>query len=481
MSKLPPPRILVPLIVACALFMENLDATVLSTALPAIALDLHESPIQLKLALTSYLLTLAVFIPASGWLADRFGTRMIFRIAVAIFAFGSAMCGFSTTIGWLVASRALQGIGGAMMVPVGRLVILRTVPKSELVGALAWLTMPALIGPILGPPLGGFITTYFSWRWIFWINLPVAALGLVLATLFIPDVRGETKSRFDFLGFILSGVGLATFVSGSAAFGANALPPAFGLSLLVVGVAVLFLYVLHARRSVAPILDLNLLRLPTFRASVVGGSLFRIGIGATPFLLPLLLQLGFGMSPLKSGLLTFITAIGAFGMKTAAGSILRWLGFRTTLLVNTVIAAFLTAAPAFFTIKTPEVLMLLVLFLAGFFRSLQFTCINSIGYAEIEQSEMSQATSFSSVMQQLSLSIGVTVGASILEITLAIHGHANLQATDFLPAFLIVGFLTFLSFFSFRTLSKDAGAEVAGRPRPTAPADAHMPTASEPS
>src|SRR3982074_2776147 len=221
MSKLPPPRILVPLIVACALFMENLDATVLSTALPAIALDLHESPIQLKLALTSYLLTLAVFIPASGWLADRFGTRMIFRIAVAIFAFGSAMCGFSTTIGWLVASRALQGIGGAMMVPVGRLVILRTVPKSELVGALAWLTMPALIGPILGPPLGGFITTYFSWRWIFWINLPVAALGLVLATLFIPEIVEEDPPPFDLLGFILSGVGLSALVSASAAMDGN--------------------------------------------------------------------------------------------------------------------------------------------------------------------------------------------------------------------------------------------------------------------
>jgi EmrB/QacA subfamily drug resistance transporter len=478
MSKLPPPRVLVPLIVACALFMENLDATVLSTALPAIALDLNESPIQLKLALTSYLLTLAVFIPASGWVADRFGTRLVFRIAISIFALGSALCGFSNSISWLVAARALQGIGGAMMVPVGRLVILRTVPKSELVGALAWLTMPALIGPILGPPVGGFITTYFSWRWIFWINLPVAACGLVLATLFIPDARSEVKNRFDMLGFFLSGIGLSAFVSGSAAFGANSLPPIVGISLLGGGLVFIFLYVLHARRSRAPILDLKLLRFPTFRASVVGGSLFRIGIGATPFLLPLLLQLGFGMSPLKSGLLTFITAIGAFGMKTAAGPILRRFGFRTTLLVNTVLASLLTCAPAFFTLKTPEVVVLALLFLAGFFRSLQFTSINSIGYAEIEQPEMSQATSFSSVMQQLSLSIGVTVGASILEITLMVHGHTHLQASDFLPAFLIVGFLTFLSFFSFATLSADAGAEVAGRGRPVAKANAEFPATS---
>jgi EmrB/QacA subfamily drug resistance transporter len=480
MSKVPPPRVLVPLIVACALFMENLDATVLSTALPAIALDLHESPIQLKLALTSYLLTLAVFIPASGWVADRLGTRFVFRIAIAIFALGSGLCGLSISIGWLVAARALQGIGGAMMVPVGRLVILRTVPKSELVGALAWLTMPALIGPILGPPVGGFITTYFSWRWIFWINIPMAALGLVLATLFIPDVRGELKNRFDALGFILSGIGLSSFVSGSAAFGANSLPPIAGISLLSAGLLFIFLYVLHARRMAAPILDLNLLRFPTFRASVVGGSLFRIGIGATPFLLPLLLQLGFGMSPLKSGLLTFVTALGAFGMKTAAGTILRRFGFRTTLLVNTVLAALLTSAPAFFTLKTPEAVVLALLFLAGFFRSLQFTSINSIGYAEIEQPEMSQATSFSSVMQQLSLSIGVTVGASALEITLLAHGHTHLQSSDFLPAFLIVGFLTFLSFFSFATLSDDAGAEVAGQERPTAKANAEIPAGSEP-
>src|ERR1700726_4425680 len=221
-----PLRILVPLIVACALFMENLDATVLSTALPAIARDLHQNPIQLKLALTSYLLTLAVFIPASGGVADRFGTRIVFRLAILIFATGSALCGFANSIAALVAARAFQGIGGAMMVPVGRLVILRTIPRSELVGALAWLTMPALLGPVMGPPVGGFITTYFNWRWVFWINLPIAALGIALATLYIPNVRGEKVSRFDYIGFILSGVGLAALVSASATLDINGFPPA---------------------------------------------------------------------------------------------------------------------------------------------------------------------------------------------------------------------------------------------------------------
>src|ERR1700732_4966724 len=243
-----PLRVLVPLIVACALFMENLDATVLSTALPAIARDLHQGPIQLKLALTSYLLTLAVFIPASGWFADRFGTRIVFRLAIFIFALGSALCGFANSIGTLVAARAFQGIGGAMMVPVGRLVILRTIPRSELVGALAWLTIPALIGPVIGPAGGGFITTYFNWRWVFWINLPMAALGLVLATLFIPNVRGETSTRFDYLGFFLSGIGLAGLVSASAALDATGVPLWAVVALFLVGSVSVSLYILHARR-----------------------------------------------------------------------------------------------------------------------------------------------------------------------------------------------------------------------------------------
>jgi EmrB/QacA subfamily drug resistance transporter len=460
-----PPRILVPLIVACALFMENLDATVISTALPAIALDLHESPIELKLALTCYLLTLAVFIPASGWFADRFGTRIIFRLAILVFALGSLLCGFAGSIQSLVTARALQGIGGAMMVPVGRLVILRTIPRSEFVGALAWLTIPALVGPVVGPPVGGFITTYFSWRWIFWINLPVAVLGMVLATLYVPNVTGERVSRFDYVGFILSGVGLASLVAGSAVADLSGTPIGLAIGLFVVGTISVVLYVFHARNAENPILDLKLLRYPTFRAGIAGGSLFRLGVGALPLLLPLLFQLGFGMTPLSSGLLTFVAAIGAIGMKTAAGAILRKFGFRRVLALNSIISGVLIAVPAFFTRVTPVWVMLATLFVGGFFRSLQFTCINAISVAEIDQPEMSQATSFISVFQQLALSLGVTAGASILQLSLFFRQSKQLIAGDFVPAFIAVGAIAVSSLISFARLPHDAGEEVAGRKR----------------
>lgn len=460
-----PLRILVPLIVACALFMENLDATVLSTALPAIAHDLHESPIQLKLALTSYLLTLAVFIPASGWTADRFGARIVFRAAILVFALGSALCGFAGNVQMLVAARALQGVGGAMMVPVGRLVILRTVPRSELVGALAWLTIPALLGPVIGPPVGGFITTFFSWRWIFWINLPIAALGMMLATLYIPNVRAEDVPPFDLPGFVLSGVGLAAVVSGAAVMDVSFVSPWVAATLFVAGLTLSALYVWHACRDETPILDLSLLRLSTFRAGVTGGSLFRIGVGAMPLLLPLLLQLGFGFSPLNSGLLTFVAAIGAIGMKTAAAGILRRYGFRKVLVVNSIISAVLIAAPALFTVTTPIAVMLLVLLVGGFFRSLEFTCINAISYAEVEQPRMSAATSFASVAQQVSLSLGITVAASALQLTTALRGHAGLAAADFPPAFLVVGLVSLLSAIGFARLPPEAGEEMAGRKR----------------
>jgi EmrB/QacA subfamily drug resistance transporter len=460
-----PLRILIPLIVACALFMENLDATVLSTALPAIGRELHESPIQLKLALASYLLTLAVFIPASGWFADRFGARTIFRLAIFVFAVGSAFCGFATSIQALVAARALQGIGGAMMVPVGRLVILRSVPRSEFVGALAWLTIPALIGPLVGPPVGGFITTYFSWRWIFWINLPVAALGLVLATLFIPEIVEEDPPPFDLLGFILSGVGLSALVSASAAMDGNVLPVWAVCGLFAIGILGVVLYVFHARRTPNPILDLRLFRFPTFSAGVVGGSLFRIGVGAIPLLWPLLLQLGFGMSPLQSGLMTFVGAIGAMLMKITTGPILRRFGFRRVLVVNAIITAIMAAAPACFTIATPHLWILTAFFVGGFFRSLQFTCVNAISVAEVEQPEMSQATSLTSVFQQLSFSLGVTVGAFVLQTSMALRGSQTLNATDFWPAFLMIGVISLLSYFSFASLPGDAGEELAGRKR----------------
>ena len=460
-----PLRILVPLIVACALFMENLDATVLSTALPAIAGELHQSPIQLKLALTAYLLTLGVFIPASGWVADRWGARTIFRLAILVFAVGSALCGLANSIQFLVAARALQGIGGAMMVPVGRLVILRPVSRSEMVGALAWLTVPALIGPVLGPPLGGLITTLYTWRWIFWINLPIAALGMILATLFIPEIRAANPNGFDIIGFVVSGLALSTLVAGSSAADTPSIPLPITVSLFVVGIVCTLFYYFHAKRFRAPILDLNLVKIPTFRAGVTGGSLFRIGIGSLPLLLPLLFQLGFGFSPLSSGLMTFVAAVGAMGMKTAAGWILKRFGFRTTLAANAVLCACTLIAPAFFNRETSVVVMLAVLFVGGFFRSLQFTCINAMTFAEVEQPQMSQATSLSSVAQQLSLSLGITLGAGVLQLELNARGAQQLVISDFWPAFIAVGLISLSSLLSFLRLSHDAGEEVAGRKR----------------
>ncbi|MFC5068461.1 MFS transporter [Flaviflagellibacter deserti] len=462
-----PPRVLVPLIVACALFMENLDSTVLATALPAIARDIGADPIRLKLALTSYLLSLAVFIPASGWMADRFGARSVFRLAIAVFMLGSIFCGLSSTMGEIIAARIVQGMGGAMMVPVGRLVILRTVPKSELVGSLAWLTIPALIGPVVGPPLGGFITTYFHWRWIFWINLPIGVLGLILATMFIPNVRGEEQTRFDTIGFILSGIGMASFVTGSTAIGLNILPIPLVVLLLLCGATLLTTYVFYARRVPNPILDLSLFRIPTFRISITGGSLFRIGIGAIPFLLPLLFQLGFGMTPFQSGMLTFAASLGAMAMKFAAPPILRTLGFRTVMVTNAIIASLFVAAPIFFTTATPGAIVLAVLLAGGFFRSLQFTSVNALGYSDVSQLQMSRATSMTSVAQQVSLSVGVSIAALTLETSLKLRGDHTLIISDFTPAFIVVAVVSALSVFAFARLKPNAGAEVSGHRRKT--------------
>lgn len=454
-------RMLVPLIVASALFMQNLDSTVVATALPAIAQDFGANPIHLKLALTTYLLTIAVFLPASGWMADRFGARLVFRAAIAIFMVGSALCGLSRSTEMLVFARIVQGIGGSMMVPVGRLVVLRTVAKSELVAALSWLTIPALVGPILGPPVGGFLTTYASWPWIFWINIPVGVLGIVLATFYVPNLRGASKVRFDTSGFLMTGLGLAAFMTGSTTLGLNLLPLAADAVFIVGGAALLIGYWWHARRSDHAILDLSLMRIPTFWHSVIGGSVFRLGIGATPFLLPLLLQLGFGMTAFQSGLITFATAAGAIVMKFTAPQIIRRYGFRTVLVVNTIASAAFTALPALFVPTTPVMLMVTLLLIGGFFRSLQFTAINALSFADVDQRQMSQATTLTSVAQQIAVSLGITVGAIALQISTTVQGGA-ITADVFWPSFVTVGVTTLLSMISFWLLAPDAGAEMSG-------------------
>ena len=452
-----------PLIVAVSLFMENMDSTVIATSLPAIARDIGTSPLALKLAITSYLLSLAIFIPASGWAADRFGARNVFRLAIGVFVLGSIGCALSHSIAQFVAARIFQGIGGAMMTPVGRLIVVRSIDKEALLNAMSLLTVPALIGPICGPPLGGFITTYASWHWIFIINVPIGILGIVLATRFIPDIRTEYPYPFDLIGFILSALGIGGLAFGLSVMGLAFLPESAVAALLGVGAVCTFTYVFYAQRATAPILDLKLLNLPTFRASIFGGFLFRLGIGAMPFLLPLLLQLGFNLSPFQSGLITFTGAVGSMFMKAAAVSILKRLGYRNVLLYNSFIGAAFLAACATFAPGIPFAVMIAVLLVGGFFRSLQFTSINTLAYAEIEPRLMSRATAMAAAAQQLSLSTGVAVGALVVEFMLRFNHGASITAAEFPPAFLTVGALTATAALVFMRLSPDAGAQLSGR------------------
>ena len=454
---------IVPLIIATALFMENMDSTVIATALPAIARDIGANPLALKLAITSYLLSLAVFIPASGWTADRFGARTVFRAAIAVFMLGSIGCALSNSLTDFVIARIVQGMGGAMMTPVGRTVLVRSVPKRDLVNAMAWVTVPALVGPVLGPPVGGFITTYATWHWIFIINLPIGLVGIALATRYIEDFRADKLERFDFSGMVLAGTGVAGVAFGLSVLGLDFLPWSTVAALIAGGALFIVAYIFHAKRTPAPLIDLTLFRLPTFRASVNGGFLFRLGIGALPFLLPLMLQLGFGMTPFGSGLITFTSAVGAMTMKVAAATILRRFGFRTILVVNCLVSAAFLAACAAFTKATPVAVMVTLLLVGGFFRSLQFTCINTIAYAEIEPDRVSRATSLMTVSRQLALSAGVAFGAAAVELVVHFRGGGALVAADFAPAFLAVAVVSALSLVIFARLPSDAGSELSGR------------------
>jgi len=332
-----------------------------------------------------------------------------------------------------------------------------------LVSAMAWVTTPALIGPVIGPPVGGFITTYASWHWIFIINVPIGLLGIILATRYIEDVRAEQHERFDAVGMVLAGLGIAGVAFGLSILGLNFLPWTVVAALVVGGACFIAAYLVHAKHTAIPALDLTLFRLPTFRASVLGGFIFRLGIGALPFLLPLMLQVGFGMSPFQSGLITFATAFGAMGMKMAAATVLKRYGFRTILVINSLVSAVFLAACAAFTQETPVAAMLALLLIGGFFRSLQFTSINTIAYAEVENVRVGRATALVSVGQQLSIAAGVALGAMAVELSVHFRGDGTLQAADFPPAFLAVAAISALSVFIFARLSRDAGAELADR------------------
>ncbi len=358
----------IPLIVATALFMEHMDSTVIGTSLPAIAADIGTSPLTLKLAITSYLMSLAIFMPASGWMADRFGARVVFSGAITVFMAGSIGCAFAQSIEHFVLARILQGVGGAMMTPVGRLVLVQTIAKRELVAAMAWVTMPALVGPMVGPPLGGFITTYFSWHWIFLINIPIGIAGIAFANRYIPDIKSEIREPFDLYGAVLAGIGVAGLMFGMSVAGLGILPWWLITILIAVGAVSMTLYVRYSLTIPAPVLDFSLLRIQTLYASVVGGFLFRVGLGAVPFLLPLLMQLGFGLSPFASGLVTFTSVVGAFTMKGLAPALINRFGFRTLMIWACVISSAFLAAYALFVPPLPLVVIAGVLMIGGFFR-----------------------------------------------------------------------------------------------------------------
>ena len=455
---------LVALIIACALFMEQMDATILATALPTMARDFHVPATNMSSALTSYLLALAIFIPASGRLADRFGSRTVFRAAILIFVAGSALCGVAPSLPFIMGARFLQGLGGAMMIPIGRIVLLRSVAKEDMVSAMSWLIMPALIGPILGPPVGGAIVTYLDWRWIFYLNLPIGLLGVFLVTRYIGEVRAETPVRADPWGFVLSGVALGCLLFGfEMTSRTGELPLALGL--IGIGCVAGALYIRHARHRADPILDLSLMRVPTFRLSLIGGSLTRITQGAQPFLLPMMLQLGFGMTAAASGAITVAGAIGSLAMKGLAPRILRRWGFRRSLIIGGLGASAGYAVCGLFRPDWPVPLIFGVLMVSGFFMSFQFSAYNTIAYDEIPSERMSSATSFYATFQQLMLSLGICVGAAALHVGMLGGGHALPRLGNFTLAFWVVTAVSASATIWNARFAADAGAGMSGHRR----------------
>jgi EmrB/QacA subfamily drug resistance transporter len=450
-----------PLILAVALFMEQMDSTVIATSLPAIAQDIGTEPIALKLALTAYFVALAIFIPVSGWMADRFGAKNVFRLAIVVFMLGSLACSFSFSLETFVVSRFFQGMGSSMMTPVGRLLLVRSTPRTELVSAMAWLTLPALLGPLTGPLIGGFLTTYLSWHWIFWINIPIGIAGIILAGLFlqVPDER--TTRPIDFNGFILAAFAFAGTVFGLSVVSLPALPIAYGYVTLAIGLVAGVLYLLHARRTAFPLLDPALFRHKLFRTSVVGGSVFRIGVGAVPFLLPLTLQLGFGLTPFQSGAITFVSAIGAIMSKFIAERVFSRFGFPRVLGLSALVGGLLIGVQGFFNAQTPVPIIMAALLMGGVLRSVVFTGSNAMGYADVSDGEASQATAIVAVGQQLSIAFGVAVAGAILEASTRLRG-AELSIVDFQTAFFVVGGLSALAGLVYLRLPPDAGADISG-------------------
>lgn len=448
-------------LMACALFMETLDVTIISTSIPKIAIDLGVHAVTLKFALTAYLLSLAVFIPASGWAAERFGGRRVFSSAVALFTLGSVCCAAAQGLVGLVLARLLQGLGGAMMLPVARLLLMRSVPKSAMVRATNYVTIPSLVGPALGPLVGGIITTYVSWRWVFWVNVPFGIAALWVTHRYVHDGPSPVRS-LDMRGFILVGVALSALSFGFETLGEDLLSPSQIGVLFALSGLTLAAYAWHASRHPAPFVNTQLFRVPTFALTVVGSLVSRLGIGGVPFLLPLMLQLGLSYSPLRAGVLTMPVALGMILMKTLVKPILRTFGFRTTLVANTLalgatIALLGQAGPA-----TPLWGVALMAFGYGMLASLQFSCMNVLTFVDVEPARMGDATSIASTVQQFSMSLGVGSSALCLTILGPVSQQGSPPRSGFALAFVVIGVITFISSAVFLRLRVDAGQEASG-------------------
>jgi len=454
---------IVPLIIGCAQFMHQFDGAVITTALPSMAESLGEDPLKLNLAITCYLLSLAVFVPISGWMADRLGAKPVFISAILVFTTSSVMCGLSHSLAELVIWRTLQGIGGAMMTPVGRVIVVKSVPKLELVKAMNYVTIPAVLGPVIGPSVGGFIVTYFSWPWIFFLNLPIGLLGIVLVRAYIPDIREENVAPLDLRGFVLIGLALGGLVFGFSALGRAVVPRPVVIASLTGGAICAFFYLLHVKRKIDPIIDLSLLRFRTFAASIWGGSLFYLGTTSQVFLLALMLQLGFGFSAFQAGLVTLASAFGSVVMRFTFRPILRVFGFRWLLICNALLTGVYLIACGFFDVATPIVVIVLVLVVGGFSRSVQFTAVQSLQYAEMPTALMSRVTSFASMTQQLSQSLGVGLTALVVHFSLTWHDRVTMLPEDVALGFFTIGSLAVASIAIFLRLPPQAGAELTTR------------------
>ncbi|EMS8652520.1 MFS transporter [Klebsiella pneumoniae] len=451
------------LLVAGAFFMEFLDGTVIATALPDMARDFGVTAVELNIGISAYLITLAVLIPASGWIADRFGARAIFTLALAIFTLASVFCGLSTEVHIFVAMRILQGVGGALMVPVGRLAVLRTTPKHQLIKAIATLTWPALVAPIIGPPLGGFITRYASWHWIFFINVPLGLAAIILSLRIIPDIRETERRSFDLSGFITISVAMVSLVTAMERLGDRQPQIWPTLALAALGFGCLLYSIRHFRRAAAPMVRLDALQVPTFRVTMYGGSLFRASISAAPFLLPLLFQVGFGMDPFHSGLLVLAVFVGNLTIKPATTPLIRWLGFRRLLLINGALNVCSLLACALLTPQTPVWAIMLILYLGGVFRSIQFTGVSTLAFADVPAAQMSDANTLFSTASQLAVGLGITLGAIGIRLGEQVGDWLHLTelpGISFRLSFVFIALICLVGMIDSLHLAKTAGSSV---------------------